>query len=525
MSGNNDNKKNECIAISDSRELSFEKELSTPASLTHGDGSHEKTLVKLSGKNPTVINNAENVNITENINISDQDVNHILMFFKKAISKKRILLYIVLVGIICALAFFLYGKYKDNRLYEETMELAQSDMNSGDYIEAAKKYHYAAVIAPSTNSYVTATCMEANAYMVLGIVSDSESSPLYESYYDKAIKLFYNIISNSKYKNAEYYYDAAAGLCDCYLFSNYSMEDECWVKTVEILEGYVENISPEQDYFQVFSVYLALSLYYEKLTKVTMDNMSNTEYQMKSLEYSLRVCELLHYYKNANGTVAMPCDVGMVAELMDRIIMYSISIKEPYDYIPKVIRTCNDIINDIDTMDYYIDHYSYHSINYVLGKAYIFMGMADDAGNKQYYYLSAYNTLIPFLNDNGIISELELTNTAYYCVLTGMCSEEDIRNIELIMKKAEDKIFSDNPTADELHQAVQILDIYSCIVGIYNEDEIKSNANQLIGRISTYKYLLSSLDKDELEELSAFFSGEIGFEETSYGYMIDDTLP
>lgn len=447
--------------------------------------------IYMTGKNANVINHAENVNYIHSIHIS----------------ATMVLSIIFIVLIIIFISFKVYSLNRFNAL----MDSANNALTSENYIAASEYYHKASKLAPNTKNYVESLCCEADCYFIIENLQKDDDSRV-ESYYTKAIRLYYNIMSNDKYKTCEYYYDATAGLTFCYLYSDVPIDDPRFKKAVDILEEYTSSIKSSYNINQTIKVYNALRLYYGNLVKNSTTELNNIDIETKALDYLNKFTELYSKNNYITGTYNYSSEVKLIATSLDRKIMVAIASGE-INSLHDIITECSSILDSINSSEKHVDANCYYYVQFVMGKANYFLGFIDHA-SRDIYYTETYNILSKVITNNLNADAESLSDSAYYCTLTGKCTEEDLKNIEKLSLKISQKTFSEPLTSEKLHRALNILAIYSNIQGIYNyTGNIQQNGLQLTEDLNPYKLQMSSSDLADFTSYYQYYHGEISLSE------------
>ena len=329
-----------------------------------------------------------------------------------------------------------YEAQKPNK-YNETINKAEFEYGNHNYLEAAKYYNEASYVAYNVETKVTALYCEGACYLQLGLSSNNDN------YLSQALRKYYSIVDNKKYKNAEYYQDALIDSSFALRELYGKWDDENLRNIIHQLEDAydfsdIENISLEKvDLMN--KVALAIAQYYKYAANANFEvqNKSMTkELSDKAIYYYDVVCQLmpqadLMHFKNTDL-------IGLYLEISDLMIKGSISSENYMDALTNfnnTIKFCKSAIDTFEEVDKDVNELSsYLKLKINLGKSYYLL-----SGLEGEEYLSkAYDELKPllYLNVNRDI-EYILLDAGYYLILTKKCTGEEI---DIILDRYENQL-------------------------------------------------------------------------------------
>ncbi len=403
--------------------------------------------VSINGKNPSFIAHSENTNYntsnTYNNNVviinsqdSESDASKEQPKTVKDSPYNKIRTRYILISltllIIFATSVILVIMYRSKQ-YDSLMELADTYLNNENYDEAGALYHKASRMSINTSDFVKATSYEADCYLIKGMLSNStNSNPLLESYYDKAIRTYNGILSNPKYQECDYFFDAAAGISNCYYFSKYPVNDTNWVKAVHIMEKRISDLYNTKDFSvlpQKEKLEYALALYYKCAIYSSTESMLDQELSKKALKYIsdyLESSRLIYASNGINNYDMYAYCNGTASEIL---IICGLSSTNPKKYVSDAIKLCEDTLSNTQNNSYPISKDQQLYLNYCLGKAYYYQSLFSVQGDSTRFREKSHKILSPLLSQGDHISASQLADIGYYCAFTGKCSENDINQI------------------------------------------------------------------------------------------------
>lgn len=332
----------------------------------------------------------------------------------------------------------IYQAQKPNK-YNDIISRADFELGNQNYLEAAKYYNEASYVAYNVETKVIALYHEGVCYLQLGLSSNDDN------YLSQALRKYYTIIDNKKYKEAEYYQDALIDSSFALRELYDKWDDENLRNIIHQLENAydfsdIEDVSLEKvDLMN--KVALAIAMYYKYAANENFEilNMNMTkELSDKAIYYYEVVCQLTPladsiHFQNTDL-------IGLYLEISELMIKGSIASENHMDTVTnlnKAINFCQSAIDTFKGAEKDADAKelrSYLRLKINLGKSYYFLSVLDD----EEYLAKAYEELRPllYLNVNREI-EYTLLDAGYYLILTQKCTEEEI---DIILDRYENQL-------------------------------------------------------------------------------------
>lgn len=389
-----------------------------PENIEKKQGGRKRNRGRKKKRNPTVKSLPQNIK------------QKLTKFHKIAIA------FAFLGGLLLVSTTVVYETQKPNK-YNEAINRAEFEYGNRNYLEAAKYYNEATYAAYNVETKVTALYCEGACYLQLGLSSDNDN------YLSQALRKYYLIIDNRKYKNAEYYQDALIDSSFALRELYGKWDDENLRNIIHKLEDAydfsdIENISLEKvDLMN--KVALAIAQYYKYAANENFEvqNKSMTkELSDKAIYYYDVVCQLtpqadLMHFKNTDL-------IGLYLEISELMIKGSISSENYRDALTNfnnTIKFCESAIDSFEEEDKNINELgSYLRLKINLAKSYYLLSGLDG----EEYLSKAYDELKPllYLNVNRDI-EYILLDAGYYLILTKKCTGEEI---DIILDRYENQL-------------------------------------------------------------------------------------
>lgn len=351
----------------------------------------------------------------------------------------KIAIAFVLLGALLLVGVTVIYQAQKPSKYNETINKAEFELENHNYLEAAKYYIEASYVAYNVETKVTALYWEGVCYLLLGLSSDDDN------YLSQALRKYYTIIDNKKYKVAEYYQDA---LID----SSFALRELYGKWDDENLRNIIYQLENTYDFSDIKDVSqekvdlmnkvaLAIAIYYKDAANENfkMQNMNMAkELSDKAIYYYRVVSELtpqanLMHFKNTNV-------IDLYLEMSELMIKMSISTENRKDALTNLNNTINFCKSAIDTFKEAekgadaLELSCYLRLKINIGKSYYSLSVLDD----EEYLSKAYDELKPllYLNVNREI-ERTLLDAGYYLILTKKCTEEEI---DIILDRYENQL-------------------------------------------------------------------------------------
>lgn len=366
---------------------------------------------------------------------------------KRRITKKSLILSILLLGIVVFLLLLTIHHVKNFFLYNSYINTANYLRENHNTLQAAENYHNAAETANkiiiNREIYVKATCMEADCYLLRALVEEEDD--IARQYYARAGGIYGKIINNKEYKDTEMYVDALAGLSYVYKYTEHIVDKEWWEliklleKEVEKFEKRILNIKDYNDMGEIslyrwIKVYSALGDFYYTLIQIDYSFMANPNISYKALIYYENYDNFLDYAKKIDKDVEIQLNDPMYhdrikAELMI-LIARSQYTKNPDQYATQVIELCQLHLKDASLKQ--IDPESYISLKSLIANGYRILAeyYNDNEDESKKYLKKAYDELkFLFYMDSEEVRLSQIVDVGYSAIFTGFCSDEDLEKI------------------------------------------------------------------------------------------------
>lgn len=388
----------------------------------------------------------------------------------------------ILGVLVCIITTLVYLNLKP-QTYNEAINKAEFEFGNHNYMEAAKYYNEAAYVAYNVETKVTALYCEGACYFQLGLYSGDDNC------LSQALEKYFDIISNKKYKNAEYYQDALIDSSFALRELYGKWDDENLKSIIYQLENTydfsnIEDISLEKvDLMN--KVALAIALYYKYAANENFkiqNKVMTKELSDKAIYYYEIVCELtpqadVMHFKNTDL-------LGLYLEISELMIKGSLSSENYMDALTNFNNTIKFCKSAIDTFKESetdaIALSSYLGLKINLGKSYYLLSGLDG----EEYLSKAYDELKPLLYLN-VSRDIEYTllDAGYYLILTKKCSEQEI---DIILNRYENQIEGltiENENYLTLLQST--LEVCNFIVDIYGgNNRVAEKSEELSAKVA-----------------------------------------
>lgn len=380
----------------------------------------------------------------------------------------KIFLCLVLLGVLVITVVIIIYLFLRPSAYNDAINKAEFEFGNRNYIEAAKYYNEAAYVAYDIETKVSALYYEGACYIQLGLYSDDNN------YFSQALRKYYLIIGNSKYKDTEYYRDALIDSSFALRELYGKWDDENLTNIIYQLENTydfsnIDDISLE-DVDLMNKVALAIAVYYKYAANDNFEigNKDKTkELSDKAIYYYGVVCQLtpqadIIHFKNTDL-------LYMYLEISELMIKGSLSSGNYTDALTNFNNTINFCKSAIDTFE--ISEKDTESLNVYLklkinlGKSYYLLsGLAGEE-----YLSMAYDELKPLIYLNvGRDIEYTLLDAGYYLILTKNCTTEEI---DIILDRYENQLNGMTMENENYLTLIQsALETCKFIVDIYEEN-------------------------------------------------------
>ena len=498
----------------DNRETSIIKK--DNSELEQSNKNEVSTTVNFNGGKGIYVKEADNVNNTINakITINNNGNNDKNTSENKKKRLKRLICIIPIAVVLIVTIIIVYKLYQYNSFSNE----AQIKYKNGNYIEASELYHKASSYALTSNQYNSSKVEEG--YTGISEVTnntyedDSSQKGLILS---NSFNCFDSVIKKSSNNKSRHYYEAIAGKCDYYHLIDSSVDNEDWTNNINELEEYAKNLELDDDDPKDIShggrIFYALSIYYSKLTRSTLNNFTDIDNSSKLLEYSTKHHNYFTKYKDKHH-LPYSIDTSLLLELdliklgiNDESILYTGN-----DKLIFYANSLENILNDIKENNLNVKPSTLYQINYTLGENYsvIFIysvkrPIVDEYKQKAYDILSKLLYMSPEIGLSHYIG------VGYYCARTCLCTDEDLHQIIENYRTYFSTISLQNNNAEYIHNALSA--IYTCAfisIAYNNHTESDAYALQLTEQLLQQSSQIDSKSLDTIQNYYNYFSNNGG---------------
>lgn len=320
----------------------------------------------------------------------------------------------VLIIIIIVLYFYSSDQQKKEN-YNHVIDQATIEFDSKDYLSAAKIYHNASTNAYDIETEVESTYKEGMCFTLQGM---NNSKP---EYYPKAVEIYSSIINNPEYMESEFYLDAAIDMSGIFYLTNISCDNADWVSLIQLLEDNIDlEDSKDVPKGQKLKAAQVLALYFEKASHADKENSQNTIFLSKTLTYY----KLFSDWYTRSSTETDLNLTGMstfnIINITDSLLDYAPFTADPVELANGAIKLCK---SEMKRLGDQTDLVEYIQLKKNLGKGYWILGTCE---KNNEHLKKSYEILKSILYITDEKAQIELLDVAYYLILGGQYSEEDL---------------------------------------------------------------------------------------------------